>query len=68
MVTVGKDVRLLESNNPEWQFAVLAAFIINKFTEDGEFKLDFKEFMAFMDEGHSFERIDHDGYSLYKVK
>ena len=68
MVTVGKDTRLLESNNPELQFAVLVAFLIDQLVEDREFKLEFSEFHKFMNEGHSLERIDFDDHSIYKVR
>jgi hypothetical protein len=50
----------------EYEFALLMSFVIYHFC-DKEVKVDYKKWKEFYEEQHSLERIDKDGYSIYKV-
>ena len=47
ITTVGKDVQLLSSTQPEYQFAMLLAYFIYKYTDGNEIKVDYSDFLKF---------------------
>ena len=60
------ELRVLSSENPEWQFVVLLGYFIYKYCE-GEAVLDHAGFADFMKEEHSLERIDEEDLSIYRI-